>query len=203
MVTAENTEKTENEEPGKEGAFASWSRTSSSVSSVLSVMAMCFLAAATLASACTVSDTGLGPIPDAGPTTGVAICPERLIDQANWPAGTTYASCIKPCGPDGIGTRTCGQTDKATCQATSGCVCLDPPCVACADCEFPSPSPSACYVPTNAASAPACAEGVARGGACSPACGQRLCLEADGRTGCVCNDQGKYACATWAETTWK
>jgi hypothetical protein len=29
-----------------------------------------------------------------------------------------------------------------------------------------------------------------------------VCLEADGKTGCVCNAQGKYACAAWGETTW-
>jgi hypothetical protein len=158
------------------------------------------LLAAALGSACSVSGGGLDPV-DASPTGGPASCLEGLTNQASWPAGTSYTSCIKPCGPDGIGLRTCSQTDKVTCQATSGCVCLDAPCVACADCAFQPPSE--CYVPTNASSAPACAEGVVRGSACSPACSRLLCLKADGKTGCVCNDEGKYACATWGGTTWK
>ena len=158
------------------------------------------LVMAALASACTVSETGLGPMPDAG-STGTAVCPAGLTDHANWPAGTTYTSCAKACGPDEIGIRSCSQIDRTTCQATSGCVCLDTPCVACASCALQTNSD--CYVPTNAASAPACAEGVTKGGACSPACNKQLCLEADGKTGCLCNSQGKYACATWGETTWK
>ena len=163
------------------------------------------LVASVLASACSVSETGLGPVRDAGPTggtSGTAICPAGLTDKANWPAGTTFTSCTKPCGPDGVGAKSCGQTDKATCQVASGCVCLDAPCVSCANCAFP-PTLSDCYTPTNTASVSACAKGVTQGGACSPTCGRQLCLEADGKTGCVCNAPGKYACATWGETTWK
>ncbi len=62
---------------------------------------------------------------------------------------------------------------------------------------------SDCYLPTNTASVPACGKEVTQGGACGPACGKTLCLEADGKTGCLCNAQGKYACATWGETTWE
>ena len=156
-------------------------------------------AMAALVSACTISDTGLGPTRDAGSTVGV--CPKGLTDKANWPAKTTLTSCTKPCGPDELGVRSCGQTDKTTCQTTSGCVCLEAPCVACANCAFLTISD--CYLPTNTASVPSCRDEVSEGGACSPACGKTLCLEADGKTGCVCNAQGKYACATWGETTWK
>ncbi len=161
------------------------------------------LVAATLAGACTMSDIGLGPAPDAGPTGGsTATCPMGLTDKADWPAGTTFTSCTKPCGPDSIGTRSCSQGEKEPCQAASGCVCLDAPCVTCGTCAFWPALPD-CYVPTNAASAQACAKGVTQGGVCAPACGRQLCLEADGKTGCVCNAQGKYACATWGDTTWK
>jgi hypothetical protein len=129
------------------------------------------------------------------------MCPAGLTNQADWPVGTVSTSCTKRCGPDDIGIRNCGQTDRATCQATSGCVCLEAPCVACATCAFLTISD--CYVPTNAASIPVCAKDVTEGGACSPVCGRKLCLEADGKTGCVCNAQGQYACATWGETTWE
>jgi hypothetical protein len=158
------------------------------------------LVMAALASACAVSETGLGPTPDAG-SAGTAVCPAGLTHQANWPAGTTYTSCTKPCGPDDIGIRSCGQTDRGTCQVAGGCVCLEAPCVTCADCAFLTISE--CYAPTNAASVPACSKEVTEGGACSQACDRQLCLEADGKTGCVCNAHGKYACATWGETTWK
>lgn len=157
-------------------------------------------ALAGLVSACTVSDTGLGPVRDAGNVTG-GVCPKGLTDKAEWPANTTLTSCTKPCGPDDIGVRSCGQTDRTTCQAASGCVCLEAPCVACANCAFLTISD--CYMPTNTASVPSCADEVTQGGACGPACGKTLCLEADGKTGCVCNAQGKYACATWGGTTWK
>ena len=221
MVSRENTENRESTEAGKKGLFGSWIRTSSaSVSSVSSVfkflpclagiggkcLAMCFLAAAAFSSACSVSNEGLAPAQDAAPNcgaNGTPSCPAGLTNHASWPAGTCYSSCTKPCGPDGTGMRICSQTDKATCQATSGCVCLDTPCVVCADCAFRTQPLPDCYVPTNAASAPTCAQGVAQGSACGPACGRQLCLEADGKTGCLCNDQGKYACATWGETTWK
>lgn len=166
---------------------------------ISSVTGRILLLIACPASACTINDAGLGPTRDAGSTS--FICPAGLTDQANWPAGTTSTSCQKPCGPDEIGLKTCGQTDRTTCQATSGCVCLETPCVACANCAFQTISD--CYVPSNAAPAPTCTKDVAEGGACAPACGRTLCLEADGKTGCVCNAQGKYACARWGETTWK
>lgn len=170
-------------------------------SAVSDIVAEIVLWVAVFGSACTVSGGGLDPV-DASPNSGTAICLTGLTDQASWPAKTSYTSCTKPCGPDSVGMRTCSQTDKTTCQAKSGCVCQDAPCVACADCAFQPPF-SDCYIPTNTAVVPACAEGVVRGGACSPVCGKQLCLEADGKTGCVCNDQGKYACATWGGTTWK
>jgi len=174
------------------------------ISNVVVRIALSLFTMAALAGACTVSDTGLGPATDAGPTagaSGTAVCPKGLTDRASWPAGTAYTSCTKPCGPDDIGFRSCAQTDKATCQAAGGCVCLEGPCVACAGCAFPTISN--CYVPTNTTTAAACAKDVKEGSACGPACGQLLCLQADGKSGCVCNAQGKYACATWGETTWK
>lgn len=155
------------------------------------------------AGACGVSTTGLGPAADgsAGGPGGSAWCPPGLTEQAGWPAKTSYTSCSRPCGPDGIGLETCGQTDQATCQAKSGCLCLEALCVACGDCAFQTPAD--CYVPTNAATATLCANGVSEGGACGPACGHHLCLQADGTTACVCNKEGKYACADWNGSSWQ
>lgn len=164
------------------------------------------LAAALVATAgaCGVSTTGLGPAADgsAGGAGGSAMCPAGLTDQAGWPAKTSSTSCSRPCGPDGIGVEACSQTDQATCQAKSGCLCLEALCVACGDCAFPPPLPD-CYVPTNAVTATLCADGVSKGGACGPACGRHLCLQADGKTACVCNKQGKYACADWNGSSWQ
>jgi hypothetical protein len=173
-------------------------------------LAVCFVVAAVLGGSCTVSDTGLAPAGDAGSACGekTPMCPKGLTSEASWPSGTCYAACIKPCGPDDIGTRYCAQTNLATCQATGDCLCLqDYPaentrCVACLDCAIQAPSD--CYRPTNAAKPPACAAGVTQGGPCGPpACDRQLCMEADGKTGCVCNEQGKYACATWGGTSWQ
>jgi len=162
------------------------------------------IATSTLVAACTVDGSALGPVLDAGTggASGTAVCPAGITNQANWPVEASFTSCAKPCGPDSIGIRFCSQTDRNTCQATSGCVCLESPCVDCANCGFFSLIPD-CYVPTNAATAPPCANGVTQGGTCAPACSRLLCLEADGKTACVCNAEGRYACATWGETTWK
>ncbi len=162
-----------------------------------------FAAAALLATAgaCGVSTDGLGIPPDAGSAGGPGICPAGLTDQAGWPAHTAATSCVRVCGPDGIGLETCGQSDRTTCQATSGCVCLETPCVRCAGCTFQT-APD-CYVPTNAAAPPFCADGVSRGASCAPACDRRLCRQEDGKTGCVCNGHGKYACADWGDSGWK
>jgi hypothetical protein len=155
------------------------------------------------AGACGVSTTGLGPAADgsAGGAGGSTWCPAGLTDQAGWPTNTSYTSCSRPCGPDGIGVAACSQTDRATCQAKSGCLCLEAPCVACGDCAIQT-LPD-CYVPTNAATATLCANGVSEGGACGPACGHHLCLQADGTTACVCNKEGKYACADWNGSSWQ
>jgi hypothetical protein len=164
-----------------------------------------FLAVAGLLGAfsCSVSDTGLGAARDGGSggVSGTAWCYTGTIDRANWPAGATSTSCSKSCGPDDLGIRTCSQTDLASCQATSGCVCVASPCVRCADCAFLG-LPD-CYAPTNAASPGNCAASVGDGGDCSPACGKLLCIQADGKTGCVCNARGKYACALWSGAAWK
>jgi hypothetical protein len=155
-------------------------------------------------SSCAVSDTGLGAPRDGGSGggSGTAICYTGTVDRANWPAGATSTSCSKPCGPDNLGIRTCSQADLASCQATSGCVCVASPCTKCADCAFLAALP-ACYAPSNAASPLTCATSVTAGGDCSPACGKSLCIQGDGKTGCVCNAQGKYACALWGGGTWK
>lgn len=150
---------------------------------------------------CSIDDTGLGPAPDgATGTGGTSACPAGLTLQASWPARSTSTTCARPCGPDEIGLQTCSQTDRATCQAKAGCVCLEAPCVTCAACALPL---SDCYQPTNGATATACASGVGEGRGCSPACGRRLCLLADGKTACICNSQGKYACAAWSGAAWQ
>jgi hypothetical protein len=155
-----------------------------------------------LGAACSVSSTGLGPIPDGSTGAGGnGACPAGLTEQASWPAKTQATSCSRPCGPDAIGMQVCSQTDRATCQAKPGCVCLEAPCVTCAACAFAALSD--CYVPTNTASAAACPSDALSGGTCAPACGRRLCLQADGKTACVCNGHGKYACAEWNGTGWR
>jgi hypothetical protein len=153
---------------------------------------------------CGVSDSGLGPSRDGGSggASGTAICYTGTIERANWPAGATSTSCTKSCGPDDLGFRTCSQTDLASCQATSGCACVASPCVKCAACVF-AVALTDCYLPSNVASPRTCAATVTDGGDCSPACGKSLCIQADGKTGCVCNAHGKYACASWGTTTWK
>jgi hypothetical protein len=152
---------------------------------------------------CAVSTGGLGDEPDGAPGTGgIDECPVGLTDQAGWPASSSSAtSCSRPCGPDNLGSQICRQTDLASCKKQSGCVCLSDPCVACADCGFVS-LPD-CYVPTNTSSPPACEDEVSKGKACAPACGQLLCLRKDGRTGCICNAKGKYACGDWGASGWK
>jgi hypothetical protein len=131
----------------------------------------------------------------------VATCLVGTIDRANWPAAADYASCTMSCGPDDLGRRTCSQMDLSTCRSKSGCVCLSSPCVTCADCEIEA-LPD-CYIPLDAELGLPCATTVAKGEICSPACGRSLCIEADGKTGCVCNAQGQYACADWADGTWR
>jgi hypothetical protein len=153
---------------------------------------------------CSTNDAGLGGAGDgsAGRPGDLPTCLEGTIDQANWPAGATFASCIEACGPDDLGTRKCGQMDLATCRTMGGCVCLSSPCAICADCLFAAPLPD-CYLPLDAESGLACPKTVVRGGPCTPSCGRSLCLQADGKTGCVCNAYGKYACADWGDATWR
>jgi len=154
-------------------------------------------------SSCSVSDTGLGLAPDAstGTPSATQVCYLGTIDRANWPTGSPGTSCSKPCGPDDLGVRTCSQTDLASCQAAAGCVCLAAPCTKCADCALLA-TPD-CYVPSNPGAPSTCGTAVTNGGGCTPSCGKTLCIQADGKTGCVCNAHGKYACAPWGGTTWK
>jgi hypothetical protein len=161
------------------------------------------LAMVAMSFGCGVSTGGLGNEPDGAAEAGDnAACPVGLTDQAGWPANSkTVTSCARTCGPDDIGVQTCKQTDLASCKKESGCVCLAEPCVACADCVFLT-LPN-CYVPSNASSVAACGGEVGKGKACAPACGRLLCLRKDGRTGCICNAQGKYACGDWGASGWK
>ncbi len=160
------------------------------------------VALALLATGCGVSQTGLGPLPDGstGGASGTPVCPAGLVEQASWPAKMAATSCVRWCGPDDIGLMTCSQTSKADCQKTSGCLCLEAPCVGCEPCKFIMVPD--CYAPTNAATAPQCAAGVVQGGSCSPACGRLLCLHSDGKTACICNRYGQYACAAWNGSQW-
>jgi len=156
--------------------------------------------------ACDVSSDGLDPTPpdgSIGGNGGGAVCPAGMVDQAGWPARFAATSCTRWCGPDELGMQTCRQSDRATCQAASGCLCRerDVACVACGPCEFLK-LPE-CYLPTNAAAAPACPAGVARGEGCGPACGRSLCRLPDGKSACVCNREGKYACAEWDGSSWR
>jgi hypothetical protein len=160
-----------------------------------------FAASATFV-ACDVSTQGLGPATDAAAGGGAAWCPAGLTDQASWPAKTAYTSCSRTCGPDGLGIETCGQIDLSACQAQPGCVCLQGPCVRCVNCTFVN-TLSDCYMPTNASAPVLCADGVAGGAPCETPCARLLCLERDGKTGCVCNDEGRYACADWAGSAWQ
>jgi hypothetical protein len=153
------------------------------------------------AAACSVGTGGLGG--DGGPdrAASTATCPAGLTDQASWPANSTVTACARPCGPDGIGIQACGQIDRSTCQKQNGCLCLESPCVQCADCAYMTLSD--CYIPTNAATPPACEDEVKKGEACAPACSRRLCLRKDGKTACVCNVEGVYACGDWSGSGWK
>lgn len=164
------------------------------------------IAASALSVSCSVNGDGLGPLSDAGAggSPGTTLCPSGLVDKGNWPSASSYTTCSEPCGPDNLGVRVCSQVSKATCQASAGCLCIDTLCASCAACSLNTSSD--CYVPTNAVTAdqvPACDKTVKKGEACSPACGRQLCLQADGKTGCVCNPSGKYACAAWGESSWK
>jgi hypothetical protein len=149
--------------------------------------------------ACSVSDTGLGPGPD-GSSATVGPCPAGLTEQASWPARSTASTCMRPCGPDRIGLQACTQADRASCQAKPGCLCLEAPCVTCAACVVAAGD---CYQPTNSATVPPCATGAGEGRPCSPVCGRQVCLRADGKTACICNGQGRYACADWTGTAWQ
>ncbi len=152
---------------------------------------------------CGTSDVGLESPGDSGMVHpgSVPTCLVGTIDRANWPASADYTSCTMACGPDDLGKRTCSQVDRSTCLGKTGCVCLSSPCVSCTDCVLEA-LPD-CYVPLDAELGLPCAPTVAKGEVCSPACGRSLCIEADGKTGCVCNAQGKYACAGWAGDTWR
>jgi hypothetical protein len=152
--------------------------------------------------ACGVSNTGLGNATDgAAGGAGGSVCPAGLTELANWPSSSKADSCSRVCGPDGIGAQICSRTDRATCQAKGGCLCLEAPCVACADCAFLS-MPT-CYVASNAATAPSCANGVGKGDNCAPACDHQLCLRKDGKSACICNGEGKWACGDWRDSGWK
>ena len=158
-----------------------------------------------LTGGCGFNESGLDIPRDAGAAgaSGTTTCPAGVTDKGSWPAQMIATSCVQTCGPDDIGSTTCSQTDITTCQAGGGCVCSTAAaaCVKCARCAIPATG--ACYQPTNSTSPPDCAATVTRGGTCSQACDKLLCIQADGKTGCVCNSGKKYACAIWSEAAWK
>ncbi len=169
-----------------------------------SSLGLTFSSLVLMALSCGVHDNGLAPTADAGGSAGTVACGASLVDKGNWPANTSYTECSQTCGPDDLGLRTCSQNAQAACRASGGCVCIDSLCAACGACTFHSLP--ACYQPTNAASAaqvPACDKTIKKGGSCSAVCNRELCMQDDGKTACLCNNVGKYACATWGETTWK
>lgn len=157
----------------------------------------------TVPAACGVSSDGLhGPYDSgAGGSTGTAMCPKGLTDQAGWPANNPATSCGRPCGPDNIGLQVCRRAPLADCKKKAGCVCLTEPCVTCDDCGFVSVPD--CYVPTNAATVGPCSHDISKGDACAPACGKQVCQRKDGKTACLCNGDGKYACGDWGGSGWK
>jgi hypothetical protein len=153
--------------------------------------------------ACGVSEEGLGSLPDSATMgTGGAVCPARLTDLAGWPTSNTEQSCTRDCGPDEMGSQLCARTDVKTCQSRPGCVCLEEPCVLCDPCTF-GEGLDTCYLPTNGPEAPSCSDDVRKGGSCAPACSRRLCTRKDGKTACLCNLQGKYACGDWGDSGWE
>jgi len=160
------------------------------------------LGLAIVLSACGVSEEGLGSSPDGASGSRGTVCPARFTDLAGWPASYPESACVRSCGPDDLGQQICSRVDVKTCQSKTGCVCLEEPCVLCADCTF-EVALAACYLPTNGSEAPSCAAGVAKGASCAPACDRRLCKRKDGKTACLCNDEGAYACGDWGESGWK
>jgi hypothetical protein len=157
----------------------------------------------TVPAACSVSSDGLGNSHDssAGGAPGTAWCPKGLTDQAGWPANLASNSCGQQCGPDSLGLQICRQAPLADCKKKPGCVCLVEPCVTCEDCGFFSVPD--CYVPANATTVGACSQDISKGDACAPACSKQLCLRKDGKTACLCNEDGKYACGDWGASGWK
>lgn len=170
-----------------------------------SVAALAAVLILALVGGCSFNESGLGIPTDAGigTTTGPLPCPAGITDQGSWPAEMTATSCVQTCGPDNIGSTTCSQNDMASCQVGGGCVCSTAAmaCVKCARCTIAATD--ACYQPSNTTNPPNCAATVIKGGTCNPACGKHLCIQADGKTGCVCNAAKKYACAAWTAGAWK
>ncbi len=160
------------------------------------------LALVAAAGTCGVNPAGLGPAKDGSAGgAGGTVCPAGLTDQAAWPAKTSYSSCLRPCGPGGLVFETCSQVDRPTCLAKSGCVCVEGPCVSCGACPYQA-LPD-CYLPSNGAAVTLCAASVSEGRACAHPCDRQLCLQADGKTGCVCISKGQYACAEWNGSSWR
>lgn len=160
-----------------------------------------FLVATLLATACAVNEDGISGRLDSGIDGGNgSFCPAGVVNNASWSPAITSGKCTRLCGPDLLGTTECTRVDLSTCQKTGDCVCPNTPCTSCTACSLPSLS--TCYQPTNAPTLPACATSVRKFDACQAPCDRKGCLMADGRTACVCNPSGYYACSTWRNGTW-
>jgi hypothetical protein len=157
---------------------------------------------ALLCLACSVQEEGLIKVRDGGPDTGpTSLCPAGVVANASWSPAITAGSCTQLCGPDLLGTRLCAKADLAACKQTGECLCSSSPCTACPPCAFTQLSP--CYQPTNAAALPACDGAVRKFGLCATTCDRKGCLQADGKTACVCNPDGYYACAPFKNGNWE
>jgi hypothetical protein len=141
----------------------------------------------------------------AGDAGALTMCSSALKDKYPWPAVDGTVSCLKTCGPDGIGTKACGKTPAATCASkSSSCAgtCPTGDCAYCAKCSFPAfTGMLQCYAPT-AAAPPSCSAALVDSVTPCNAATDRLCTEPDATgtktLGCVCcSGDGTWTCATW------
>src|SRR4051812_12648953 len=59
--------------------------------------------------------TGSAGATGAGGAADLAMCTTALKDKYPWPAVEATVSCVKTCGPDGIGKKACDKIPAATC----------------------------------------------------------------------------------------
>ena len=154
-----------------------------------------------LFAACAVKDDGLVAATDGGRDAGpTSFCPAGVVENASWSPAITVGSCTQPCGPDLLGSKLCKRVDLATCQQSGDCICSSDLCTSCVACAFTELSK--CYLPSNADKLPACASSVHKFDACDATCNRKGCLLADGKTACLCNPNGYYACAPFKNGNW-